>query len=87
MDDEIRIFFGRSKIRMSVLKELKSKPQIASFLARKIKKHREVVSQIFLDMKKKNLVECVNPDQSNFRAYKLTNKGRKVLREFESGNF
>ena len=84
VDDEILIFFARSKLRLEVLKELKNKPQIASFLATKLKKHREVISRIFLDLQEVGLTECSNPKSPHFRYYKITKKGKKVLDELNS---
>ena len=81
MNDEIRIFLARSKLRAKILQELEEKPQIASFLAKKIKKHREVISRIFLDFQKKKLAICTNPKAPSFRYYKTTDKGKKIARE------
>lgn len=83
MDDELRIFLARSKLRSKILQELEEKPQIASFLAKKIKKHREVVSRIFLDLQKRKLAVCTNPKAPSFRYYKITDKGRKSLKELK----
>ncbi len=79
ISDEIRIFFARSRLRLEVLKYLDEKPQIASFLARKLNKHREVISRIFLDLQEIGLAECKNPEAPSFRHYKITKKGKKVL--------
>jgi len=75
------IFFARSKLRYKVLQEINEKPQIASFLAKKLKKHREVLSRVFLDFKDKKLAVCTNPKNPSFRFYKITDKGKKVLKE------
>ncbi len=77
--DEILIFFARSKLRLEVLKHLKDKPQIASFLAQRMKKHREVISRIFLDLQGEGLAKCSNPQSPSFRYYKITEKGKEVL--------
>ena len=84
MNDELRIFLARSKLRYKVLQELGEKPQIASFLAKKLKKHRETISRVFLDLQKIGLAECTNPKASSFRNYKITEKGKKALKELES---
>ena len=83
MDDELRIFLARSKFRTKILQELEEKPQIASFLAKKINKHREVVSRIFLDLQNRKLAVCTNTKAPSFRYYKITEKGRKILRELK----
>lgn len=81
VSDDILIFFARSKLRLEVLKELNKKNQIASFLSHKLKKHREVISRIFLDLKEQELAECKNPNSPHFRYYKITKKGKKILKE------
>ena len=81
MNDELRIFLARSKLRVKILQELEDKPQIASFLAKRIKKHREVVSRIFLDLQKRKLAVCTNPKAPSFRYYQITEKGKKSLKE------
>ena len=83
ISDELRIFFARSKLRLEVLKALKEKPQIASFLAHKMKKHREVISRIFLDLRGIGLAVCKNPQSPSFRYYKITRKGKNVLSEID----
>ena len=81
VSDDIRIFLARSKLRLEVLKALNEKPQIASFLAHKLKKHREVISRIFLDLQKQGLAKCKNPQSPSFRYYKITKKGKEILNE------
>lgn len=81
--DEILIFFARSKLRLEVLKHLKEKPQIASFLAQRMGKHREVISRIFLDLQEVGLAKCSNPQSPSFRYYKITGKGRNILGEMK----
>jgi predicted transcriptional regulator with HTH domain len=78
--DNILIFLARSKLRLEVLKELSKKPQIASFLANRLNKHREVISRVFLDLQGKGLAECKNPDSPSFRYYKITKMGEEVLK-------
>jgi len=79
----MRIFFIRSKLRLEVLKELAQKPQIASFLSEKMKKHRESISRVFIDLQKEGLAKCEKPELPNFRFYKITLKGKEVLKEKE----
>jgi len=83
VNDDILIFFARSKLRLEVLKALGEKPQIASFLARKMKKHREVISRIFLDLQKQYLVKCKNPQVPSFRYYQITKRGKNLLKRMD----
>ena len=79
MDDELRIFLARSKLRTKVLQELEEKDQIASFLAKKINKHRETISRIFLDLQNMKLAKCKNPKEPSFRYYEITEHGKRTL--------
>ncbi len=79
MEDELRIFFARSKLRLEVLKKLGEKPRIASFLAQEMGKHREVISRIFLDLQQVGLAKCRNPQSPSFRYYKITQRGKECL--------
>ena len=83
LNDDYKIFFARSKLRITILDKVSQKPQIATFLAKELKKHREVVSRIFSDLQKKELVTCKNPKDPHFRYYAITPKGKKVLKEFK----
>ena len=82
-DDEVLIFFARSKLRLEVLNKLNEKPQIASFLAHKLNKHREVISRVFLDLTEQGFAECKNPESPHFRYYKITKKGKEALKLLE----
>jgi len=82
VSDDILIFFARSKLRLEVLKELNKRPQIASFLAQKMNKHREVISRIFLDLQGQGLAKCKNPESPSFRYYRITKKGKESLNYF-----
>ena len=81
MDDKLRIFLARSKLRVMVLQELEEKPQIASFLAKKIKKHREAISRVFLDLQNMKLAKCKNPKEPSFRYYEITEHGKHALHD------
>jgi len=77
MNDEMLVFFARSKLRLKVLKELRHKPQIASFLAKRMKKHREAISRVFSDLRERRLAKCVNKRAPHFRHYAITQSGKK----------
>ncbi len=80
MNNDLRVFLARSKLRKIVLKYLSEKPETASFLSEKMGKYREVISRIFLDLQKQGLVKCLNPSAPNFRFYNITLKGRDILK-------
>ena len=78
--NEEREFFIRSKLAKDVLKQLAEGEKIASFLSKDMKKHRESIIRIFLKFEKLKLAECTKPNSSNFRTYKITKKGREILK-------
>lgn len=79
MKNNIKIFFARSKLRLEVLNYLNTDPQIAVFLSRKMGKHREVISRIFLDLQGVGLAKCSNPQSSSFRYYEITSEGQRFV--------
>lgn len=68
----------RSTIKMQILNHLK-KPKTATDLKKELNIHRESISRALIDMQKDGLVECVNPEQPNYRYYKITKFGQKYI--------
>lgn len=69
----------RSAIKPKILRLL-TEPKTPTDLKKVLGVHRESVSRALLDLEKKELVECITPDQPNFRYYKITVKGREILK-------
>ena len=70
----------RSNMRTKIL-ELLIEPKTPVELAKLLNKHRGGVSRALLDMASDGLVICLNPKEPNFRFYKTTEKGKKVLED------
>ncbi|MFH1224856.1 MAG: hypothetical protein V1676_03555 [Candidatus Diapherotrites archaeon] len=70
----------RSKIKPQLLRLLQE-PKTATDLKKIIGVHRESVSRALLEMERQKLVVCINPTQPNFRYYKTTEKGKKLLKK------
>lgn len=70
MDEKLKleIFLKKSKLRKDVWNQL-TKIKTATEIAKELKKHRSAISRVLLDMRKEDLVKCVNPDDSSFRCY------------------
>ena len=86
MDKEVlqlQIFLDRSKIRLDVLRKLSEGEQVAVFLAKQMKKHRSSISRALGELREKGLVECENPEEFSYRTYKITEKGRMLLKNFK----
>ncbi len=75
------ILRGRLKQRVIIhLNKLKT----ATFLSKELKTHRSTVSDILKQMKEKKIVTCLDSDQPYNRFYKLTQKGKKILKKVSS---
>ena len=72
----------RSNMRIDILKLL-IEPKTPVELAKLLKKHRGGVSRALLDMANDGLVECLNPKDPNYRFYKTTEKGKKILEDIK----
>lgn len=70
MDKTIKkeIFLKKGKIRKRVLDVL-DKPKTATEIAKELNLHRSSVSRTLLEMQKKELVKCINPNDKSFRHY------------------
>lgn len=72
----------RSNVKLDILKLLEE-PKTPTDVAKILKKYRETISVAILDLVKEGLVECLNPDDHNFRFYKTNEKGKKVLEDIK----
>lgn len=78
---DLLIFVERGKIRKQVLLKLSEREQVAFLLAKDLGTHRETISRAFNELASKDLAECINPEDHHFRKYKITELGKKVLKE------
>ena len=69
----------RSKIKQQILRLL-GEAKTATDLKKSLNIHRESISRSLLAMEKQNLVKCLNPEQPNFRYCKITEKGKKIIK-------
>lgn len=84
MNSEEEIFFARNKLAIIILKELNEKEWMAKPLSQKMKVYRETISRILKRLEINGYAECTKPNSSNFRPYKLTKKGKIILKEISS---
>lgn len=73
-------YLRRSNIKVKLLKLL-GEPKTPTDLKKTLGIHRESISRALLEMQKKGLVTCLNPKQANFRYYKTTEKGKKLVKK------
>jgi DNA-binding MarR family transcriptional regulator len=74
-------FIARSKRRKETLAILdkskeKSQPEIMN-LSGQYKSHN---SRTLKELSEKGLIDCVNPEDRSFKFYKITKKGREILK-------
>ncbi len=75
-------FFNRSKIARLILTHLDS-PKTAVILKKELNKHREAISRSLLQLETKGYVKCENPNDKNYRYYKITKKGKEILEKLK----
>jgi len=68
----------RSSIKIKILKNL-DEPKTATDLKKILNVHRESISRALIEMEKDGLVACANPEQPNYRYYKLTSNTKKLV--------
>lgn len=72
--------FRRSPIRIKIL-TLLQEPKTVMDLTKPTNMSKSSVSRIFLDMAKDGLIDCLSPNSNNYRYYKITEKGKEILKE------
>ncbi len=68
-----------SKNRTKILLELDNKRLIPTQIAEKTEINRNNVSTYLRDLRDKNLITCLFPEQKKGRLYELTEDGNKVV--------
>jgi predicted transcriptional regulator len=77
-------FVARSKRRKEVLKLLSKVQKISQpEIMRNSKQYKSHNSRTLKELTDKKLVTCINPTDRVFRFYKITNKGKQILREVD----
>jgi len=73
-------FIVRSKHRKKIL-ELLDTPKTPTQLTREIKLHFNAVSRTLVELQDKGFVKCLNPSQKLARFYKISEKGKRLLKK------
>jgi DNA-binding MarR family transcriptional regulator len=72
-------FVARSPYRKMVLLELGLSPSIPKDIAKRLNINVNHVSRALSQLKAKNLVKCINPEEKKGRVYQITEIGQRVL--------
>ena len=74
-------FIARSKRRLEILKLLEEHELSQVKLTKLTKMYKGHTSRTLKELSEKKLVICTNPDDRSFRAYKITRKGKEILKQ------
>lgn len=80
-------YFTRSKLAARVLEEINKKEAMPKILAKELDTHRESVSRVLINLEKLKLAKCTKPESSNYRPYKITSRGKLILKEIEKEKY
>ncbi len=83
MSNATRIsFVARSKRRKELLEILNKSKEISQPEIMKLsKQYKSHNSRTLKELSDKGLIVCVNPEDRSFKFYKITKKGKEILKE------
>lgn len=83
--DDIKLlsFVKISKNRVKVVKTLENEMLFPSQIAKKVNLRVSQVSSLLKGLKENQLVECINEESKIGRFYRLTEKGKEILKYLE----
>ena len=77
-------FVARGKRRKETLSLISEHQRLSqSEIMKKLKQYKSHNSITLKELFEKELIFCINPEERSFKFYKITKKGREVLREIE----
>jgi len=83
IDKSLLSFILRGKNRITVLQTIAKNEVISAQIEQETKMYKSHVSRNLKELKKKELIKCVNPKDRYFKFYKITNLGKKVLNHIQ----
>lgn len=78
-------YIDRAINRKKVLKVL-LEPRTPTQVSKELKLNIGFITNIFIQLKNRNLIECLSPKEKRHRLYKITTKGTQILNEIEKLN-
>ncbi len=84
VDIRLISFVARGKRRKETLSLISEHKRISQpEIMRKLKQYKSHNSSTLKELQEKDLIFCINPEERSFKFYKITKKGKDVLREVE----
>lgn len=82
IDIRLISFVARGKRRKETLILISEYPRISqSEIMRKLKQYKSHNSHTLRELQEKELINCINPEDRSFKFYKITKKGKEILKE------
>ena len=82
MDEKFK-YVARSTYRVKVLKSLKTDAKMPKQIANDSGILTNHISNVLRQLKEKDIVECINPEVSKGRLYRLSDEGLDILDKLE----
>lgn len=73
----------RSRTKLDILKSLYEE-RTPTMIAKRMDTHITSASRSMIKLEKDGLIRCLNSSQPNFRFYRITRKGKRILEKIES---
>lgn len=73
-------FVVRAKNRNTVFKSL-MEPKTPTQLSKELGMNLGFVSNILIELKERKLIECLSPNEKRHRFYRITKKGKDLLKK------
>lgn len=80
---EVISFVLRAKNRLEIIKQLKEGNKTATNIAKGTKMYKSHVSRALKDLMNEGLIECLNPNDRDYKFYRLTRRCKILLSEFK----
>jgi len=83
-DSQLISFVARSKRRLDVLRLLKDQEKSQVSIMKGTGMYKTHTSRTLKELSEKKLILCKNPEDREYRFYKITSKGREILEQVEA---
>jgi DNA-binding MarR family transcriptional regulator len=81
-DPKLIGFVARAKRRKETLNLLSKHTQLSQpEIMRSLNQYKSHNSATIKELVQKDLIKCINPEDRSFKFYKITKKGRNILKE------
>lgn len=78
---ELISFILRARNRVEIIKQLKEGNKTATEISKATKMYKSHVSRALKDLMDEGLIECLNPNDREYKFYKLTRKCKNLFKE------